>query len=573
VTIPGGKVSHHKAFLRVPSWASWSESKTIHHEGHKGARRTTAVQDKFLPIALVACGLLVRVWIAHLSFLNPDEALHYALAAQPSLGTAYRASLTTVHPPLYILLLHAWKVFGRSELVLRLLSVLSGIGFCWLAYRWLRKVQDDETALVCLALMSFLPSPLALSAEVRQYALLLFFASAALYFLDSAIQDSSWRAMVLSVVSLWLALLTHYSAFIFALALGIYALLRLASSRGSPAMMSACAAGQLGTIGIGAFLYRTHISRLQSVGTAQGIADTWLRSWIFHPRQDQLFSFAFHNTVRLFRYFFGHGTVGVLGLLLVVYGLVWLLKQQPAYNGREPKPFELAAFFALPFVITLAAAIAGKYPYGGTRHDALLVLFAIPAASVGFAHLPTGKTFKSVLLGVGLLVSNIFAVPSSPNMTLKDQKKAKMVEAMEYLRSTAPPGSVIFADHSAGLLLSYYLCHHTVVPFQPLPQEFLSSDCSGYKLITPVRQPWGFQPSTLSAQVQAIQENYGVAPGSRIWLIQAGWINSQDPEWLTTLASCGCKRPQHFGQNILICDIPLTHGEAEKAPVPPANVH
>lgn len=56
--------------------------------------------------ALVALlGFLARLWTAHGTFLNPDEALHFRLANQPALALAYKESLTASHPPLLTLLL------------------------------------------------------------------------------------------------------------------------------------------------------------------------------------------------------------------------------------------------------------------------------------------------------------------------------------------------------------------------------------------------------------------------------------------------------------------------------------
>jgi hypothetical protein len=517
------------------------------------------IKQKLIALTLIAFGLLIRVWVAHYRFLNPDEALHYALAAQSSLARAHQASLTTVHPPLYILALHEWEWLGQSELFLRLLSVCAGVGFCWVMYRWVCEVQDRGTALVCSALLLFLPSVVALSAEVRQYALLLLFSSGALYFLDRAVEQNYWLAMLFSAVSLWLALLTHYSAFIFALALGIYALMRLLSSGAGRSVLGTWAAGQMVAVGIGAFLYATHISRIDSAEMAQGIADSWLREWFFHGGADQLPHFFFHNTIRLFRYLFSHGTIGVLALGLVIVGLMWLLKKSTPPASRKPKGFELAVLFATPFVLVFAAAVSGKYPYGGTRHDAFLAIFIVPAASIGLRHLPGGKVLQTALLAMGLVVANVFSVREPPNIPLKDQKRANMTQAIEYLRSTVPPRSVIFADHSAGLLLSYYLCHHTVIPFQPLAEEFSNSDCDGYKLITPARQPWGFESSTLSAQLKSIPESYGLAPGSVVWLVQAGWINSHSPEWLSALRRNGCPGPRRFGDNILVCMVETPH--------------
>src|SRR5438552_15573719 len=95
-----------------------------------------------LPLCLVACGIVPRLILAHETFLNPDEALHYLLSDQSSLAMAYEASLTTAHPPLLVLVLHFWRVLGRSELAMRSLALFNGTAICRMQYIWLRRVAD-----------------------------------------------------------------------------------------------------------------------------------------------------------------------------------------------------------------------------------------------------------------------------------------------------------------------------------------------------------------------------------------------------------------------------------------------
>src|SRR5260370_13480322 len=78
---------------------------------------------------------------------------------------------------------------GPLELMVRLPSVLAGTACCWLAYLWLKEVTDRSTAFMGLLLFSFAPSLIGLSAEVRQYALLLFFMAGGLFFSRRAIPE------------------------------------------------------------------------------------------------------------------------------------------------------------------------------------------------------------------------------------------------------------------------------------------------------------------------------------------------------------------------------------------------
>src|SRR6202022_1110467 len=75
---------------------------------------------------IAASGFLVRVWAASGTYLNPDEAMHFAAANRDSLKLAYQASLNLSHPPLMIFILYFWRGLGSSELWLRFPSILAG---------------------------------------------------------------------------------------------------------------------------------------------------------------------------------------------------------------------------------------------------------------------------------------------------------------------------------------------------------------------------------------------------------------------------------------------------------------
>src|SRR5205823_11664310 len=134
-------------------------------------------------------------------------------------------------------------------------SVLTGIAFCWIVFLWLQRVCDRTTALIGLALLSFSPSLVSLSAENRQYSLLMFFCATSLYLLDRAIGENSVGMMLFSSLSLCLALLTHYSSFIFALTLGIYALTRIWTSKPQTRVVVAWIVAQVGALTLCALLY------------------------------------------------------------------------------------------------------------------------------------------------------------------------------------------------------------------------------------------------------------------------------------------------------------------------------
>ncbi len=259
-------------------------------------------------------GLLARLWAAHGTFLNPDEALHFRLANQVSLALAYKESLTAAHPPLLIVLLYYWRALGTSELWLRLPSVLAGAVFCWMFYKWLSKAAGSLAGFIGLLFVAFLPPIIQVAAELRQYSLLLAFLISALYFLDEAFTKNSISRMAAFTLCLYLAMLFHYSAFWFAAALGLYALFRIFTERPPAALTAAWALSQLGGLAIAAFLYKTHLSKL-GVGDSrtplQGLmSESYLQRSFFDRAHDNPLLFLVGHTFGVFQYFFGQLAVG-----------------------------------------------------------------------------------------------------------------------------------------------------------------------------------------------------------------------------------------------------------------------
>jgi uncharacterized membrane protein len=535
---------------------SWRIEYGFAHMTSTASSPHTAVSTRFV-FLLLAAGLFLRLRLAWLTFLNADEALHYFLGHQPSLRLAYEASLTATHPPLMVLFLHYWSWVGDSEFVLRLPFVIAGTLFCWTMFRWVNQVAGSDAALYTLALLLFSPSLISLTSEVRQYSLLLLFCAGCLYFLELAFQEQSAKWMALSMASLYLAILTHYSALIFAAAAGCYGLVRLLRSKLPALLTSLWIAGQTGALAIYGFLFVTQISPLRRSGLPSEIASTYLRGSIFRRGEGHLPSFAIRTTVRLFRYLFSHGTIGVLGLGLFLFAITLLLWQTDTTNPSKPAPRELAVLFASAFVVALAGAVAGLHPYGGSRHDVVLAVFAMPAIAIGLDRLkPTALTrwrwAKPLALALALMICNLFPSPSGPYIAPKNQNKKLMAEGMDFLKS-APPGSAIFTDFQGRLILNYYLCgRNSAVPFEATP-TLLQSRCGDYDLITSAATLQGFRRTEFP---ETLFEAWQLAPREKtLWLFQAGWIDDKQPEWIAELHGLGCGEPRNFGRNILICPL------------------
>jgi hypothetical protein len=522
-----------------------------------GGNALAAHHSNLLPVSMLMGGLLARLYEAWAYFLNPDEALHNLLASQPSVSLAYKAALTNAHPPLLILVLYYWRSLGQSELMLRLPSVLAGTACCWIIYQWLKLVTDRSTAFIGLLLLAFAPALIGLSAEVRQYALLLLFISGCLYLSERATRDNSILLMVLFTLSLYGALLVHYSSLLFAFIMGVYMLVRLYPYGKSRGLFAVWGAGQIGALALAAYFVVTHIVQLRQTGMLRGDYDTYLKKSIFHPSERNVASFALAQTLRIFTYLFSHGVVGTLALLAFLAGMFFLLRGRMPQNKDGPSSRELALLIGLAFSVNFGAALAGQYPYGGTRHSAFLLVFAVSGVCVGLAPWVRARSWLTCLgIMIALFVCNIFPAPPAL-IRPRNQVRRLMKEAVDSFRRSAAPGSIVVTDYQSGLLFGYYVCGHSVVQIFPPLQAFGRADCGSYTVIATNPLEWKFYADDFPDQLASLARTYKLAPGTKLWLFDAGWITDSTPALRKQLQELGCSVPQTFGENILQCQLAI----------------
>jgi len=510
--------------------------------------------EGLLPALVLGVGFIARLFPASRLFLDPDEALHNLLASQSTVKGAWAAALTNAHPPLLILALYFWRWLGQSELWLRMPSLLAGTAVFWLFYRWLKLVTDRPTAFMGLLLISFVPSLILLSAQVRQYALLLFFMTACLYLSEQALQKNSPATMILFSLALYGALLTHYSALLFSFSIGVYVLVRLYPYRNRRALAAVWGTGQIGGIALAAYFLLTHIPRLKQSGMVRTDLEAYLRKSTFHPGERNVVGFIAAQTLRVFTYLFSHGLVGTLALLAFLAGMFWLLRHKTWLHRAEPggpSPHQLALLLGLPFLVNWGAAVAGVYPLGATRHSSFLAPFAIAGICFGVAALVQARnSIKYAGIALCLAVCNLFPAPPPPIHT-KDQLNARMTDAVKYLNASVPTGSVLLTDYESGLLLGYYFCGHGVVQIFPPQQPLARADCGQYSVLATSFHDWKFVAGTFPGQFANARRD--LAPGTEIWLFYAGWINDSAPALERELAGYDCPAPETFGDNILVC--------------------
>lgn len=131
-----------------------------------------------------------------------DEAFSYFMAKR-SVGEIIINSAHDFNPPLYYILLHFWtQIVGKSDVGLRMLSLILFMGTVYIGYLLAAAIFNRRYALFVAAMMFLNPMLLYYAFELRMYALYMLCAVASLYFLAT----KRWKLYATATV---MGLYTH----------------------------------------------------------------------------------------------------------------------------------------------------------------------------------------------------------------------------------------------------------------------------------------------------------------------------------------------------------------------------
>lgn len=193
-----------------------------------------------LAIALVLRlpGLRRSLWL--------DEA--YSVMVRSSAEPLRLLTMEGPHPPLYFLLLKLWMgTFGRSEIAVRSLSVVLGVGGVAAIYLFARELYDRRTGLLAAALLSVSTLHVQLSQTARMYSALALFSLLSMHFyvrlLDSDGAGNRFGYVAVSVLLVY----THVYGWFVVLAQTLHLAVRTRRRRTlSPAIEGAKAQATVG---------------------------------------------------------------------------------------------------------------------------------------------------------------------------------------------------------------------------------------------------------------------------------------------------------------------------------------
>ena len=137
--------------------------------------RITTTRLTLCVVACLAIGSALRFYDLEGHSLWVDEGIQYAAASADSLkDVIQRAKHVSLHPPLSFLINHLFLRLHDSDFMLRLPSVLFGIGTFPLVYMLAKKLTSQTAALCALLVFAISPLHVWYSQEARMYAPWLF---------------------------------------------------------------------------------------------------------------------------------------------------------------------------------------------------------------------------------------------------------------------------------------------------------------------------------------------------------------------------------------------------------------
>ncbi len=310
--------------------------------------RAEPVLGGLVVILLAAAGL--RLWGLGVKSLWFDESYSVFIAEQPLLEIPRLLRLYDTHPPLYYMLLNLWiGVFGKSEVALRLPSVLVSLGVVALTFVLGRRLAGDRVGLLAAVLIALSPFQVTASQEARMYPFLTLFGLGASYALWLAVEEGQRRHWIAYVLLMLAALYTHHFGVLLLLAHGAYVLAARRRPGAARAWIIAVAVVALG------YLPLVPALRVQLVSA---------RNW---PEIRPPFTFrAVTDTLGMFG--FGGGLFGM-----------------GTYFRRGPLPLEYRAAILLPFLLLVGFGAAGLGAW--RKRWYLLTYWLVPVGAVALVSL------------------------------------------------------------------------------------------------------------------------------------------------------------------------------------------
>lgn len=446
-------------------------------------RRFPGISDERRKFALglaliVLVSAVLRILLGASQYIEYDGYWHVFIAQQDKWSNFWEDIRVNAHPPLFFLFLKFIIHFGRSVLLYRSISLVTGIVSVYSVGFIARKVTQSDLWAWTAALAYGLALPaIIVSCEVRSYMLSMFFILISFScLLDLQLFSGSGRAWKLRagfVVAASLACLSHYYAFFYAgasivLLCAWYVFRKL---RGQPAGWKTELATILPLPIVIVILYETHAN-------LNAVIQPHLAAYYFYPNgTESIPAFLLRNWKNLLNLFLPWQTssdsaaIAVFGLAAAsgVVLLVSLFRKRDNAAGPALWTILMTAGMLAEIVFT---AVTGKYPFGGDlRQQFVLFPFFVLSAAILADTLTAPLAEKGRMMAVAAAALAVIWVSAVRFEQYPKSSVNVLADRMSAFNKLVPEPASVYLDQWN--LITFFIYHHnwrwTSLPRQPVP--------------------------------------------------------------------------------------------------------
>jgi mannosyltransferase len=504
---------------------------------------------RFLPVSMPElAGLISILGIAgFLRFFHLDPGLNddetYSLnVARHSLGSILRIlEQTDTHPPLSYFLLHFWmQAFGSSEVAVRSLAALFGVGTVLMLYLLGRLLWGPLAGLIAALLLSLSEFNVQYSHNARMYTLMTFLAAASFYFF-ARLRIAPSRAVVVPYLLSSAALIyTHVWGVFLVAAQTVVVVLLLATEPAHRASMllrwlslQACLL-VLWSPWLVLGLRRQIETTLHDNGTAFGNL-----SLIPRPTAHDVLKAPYYaaNTYTLAALFVVVVCVAIASHLVGVArrdqhsaastmeGLAKAVRRAATDAGGDPRLALITAWLVVPLLMAVALSYLVT-PILLPRYVIALSLPVYLVVAAALTHL-WSKTIAVVALFAIVIAAGLNVVTYTSS--LSDFYRAPV----KYVATRAAPGDLVLYDMDSSVFHHYAEradLEGTYIRAHQDDRATIKLLAGHRDAITPqIRDP--FAPATVATDLQAL---FAAARKKRVWLLMGPQFPGQLPESTAT---------------------------------------
>lgn len=386
---------------------------------------------------IIVLGFILRVlYINKPDGLWNDEYISWMISAKPIFDGFWSGIKSQCHMPFYYLYLKFFmSLFGQSDLVLRLTSVLSGI-LSIIAMYFTGLEKDKKTGLIAAlftAISSFL---IYYSQEVRLYSLLFLFSALSLLFTIRLTKNTNLKNLILLIISNLLIIFTHTIGFVYIFFNMLYISLRLFKEYKKAIIKLWITAGAAGILAI---------PLIMKIFTTNSFSQWWssfsISNWGFLITD--YFSPVLTNLVSAPANFFYNFHAGfiIFALLPSIIAVFWITN---SVKQDKNNLLLLLSAAGVIFVLT-AAALTGKLVFV-TKYSIEIYPILIMLAASG-SQMINNKALRNSLIIIYCLIHMAYLV-LSPVSAPKIRRAQGHKIAADLIKQAEPQkGDVILLEY------------------------------------------------------------------------------------------------------------------------------